>query len=111
MHTYCLPAKDHHRLCWGIILMFHASCKSFTGLPFTRFFLGLAEASVAPGFSLMMSIFYKRSEQPFCHGVWFCGNSMASVAGGLLGYAIGRSNFGIAPWRLLFLVSGPITVS
>ena len=30
----------------------------------TRFFLGVGEASIAPGFSLITGMFYKREEQP-----------------------------------------------
>ncbi|KAF2092482.1 MFS general substrate transporter [Rhizodiscina lignyota] len=97
-------------LIWGTVLMFHGACNSFTGLMITRFFLGVAEASVAPGFSLMMGIFYKRSEQPFRHGLWFCGNSLAHFVGSILGFIIGNTNAGIAPWRLLFIIFGAITV-
>lgn len=32
-----------------------------------RFFLGVAEAAVVPGFSLITGIFYKRDEQPKRH--------------------------------------------
>ena len=44
--------------------MCHAACKNFAGLMAARFFLGVSESAVAPGFSLVTGIFYKRSEQP-----------------------------------------------
>jgi hypothetical protein len=47
--------------------MCHASCKNFAGLATARFFLGVAEAAVVPGFSLVTGIFYKREEQPKRH--------------------------------------------
>lgn len=49
---------------WGGILMCHAACKNFAGLATARFFLGIAEAAVAPGFSLITGMFYKRKGQP-----------------------------------------------
>lgn len=95
---------------WGAVLMCHAATNSFTGLMVARFFLGMTEASVAPGFSLLMGMFYKRKEQPFRHGLWFAGNSAAVLFGGVLAYAIGEVGASLAPWRLLFLVFGAITV-
>lgn len=44
--------------------MCHAACKDFTGLMTARFFLGVGEAAIAPGFTLITGMFYKREEQP-----------------------------------------------
>lgn len=49
---------------WGGILMCHAACKNFAGLMAARFFLGLGEAAIAPGFALITGMYWKRSEQP-----------------------------------------------
>lgn len=75
----------------------------------TRFLLGAFEAAVAPGFSLVTGMWYTRREQPFRYGLWFLGNSMASMLGGLLAYAIGHIDSGLAAWRYLFLIFGAIT--
>lgn len=79
-------------LLWGAVLMCHAAVNNFAGLMVAKFCLGMAEASVAPGFSLLMSMFYRRSEQPFRHGLWFAGNSIANIIGGVLAYAIGTAD-------------------
>lgn len=44
--------------------MCHAACTSFAGLMVARFFLGVGEAAVAPGFTLLTGMFYTRAEQP-----------------------------------------------
>lgn len=49
---------------WGIVLMCHAATKDYAGLMTVRFFLGVTEAAVGPGFSLIVGLFYKREEQP-----------------------------------------------
>jgi MFS family permease len=49
---------------WGIILMTHGATTSYKGLVVARFFLGVSESAVAPGFSLLTGMFYKRAEQP-----------------------------------------------
>lgn len=44
--------------------MCHAACESFATLMVARFFLGVGEAAIAPGFTLITGMFYKRKEQP-----------------------------------------------
>lgn len=87
-------------LAWAICLACHAATKNFTGLAVVRFFLGATEASISPGFSLITGMFYKRSEQPFRHGIWFFGNSLATMFGGLFAYGIAHIQGGLGPWRV-----------
>jgi MFS family permease len=75
-----------------------------------RFFLGVTEASIAPGLTIVVSMWYKRSEQPLRHAAWFLGNTCAGIVGGLLSYAIGHVK-SIAPWKAVFLVFGAATVA
>jgi MFS family permease len=44
--------------------MCHAACHNFAGLMAARFFLGVGEAAIAPGFALITGMFYTRKEQP-----------------------------------------------
>ncbi|KAJ5184052.1 hypothetical protein N7492_001668 [Penicillium capsulatum] len=95
---------------WGGILMCHAACTSFGGLMAARFFLGVGEASIAPGFALITGMFYKREEQPARQAAWFVGNSIATVVGGLVAYGIGLiQNDNVNNWQLLFLILGAVT--
>lgn len=71
------------------------------GLITTRFFLGFAEAAVAPGFTIITSIWYTRKEQPIRHGVWFLGNVCSGFFGGPLMYAFDYVD-SIQPWRVSF---------
>lgn len=67
MFFFPLYQNDHliyHRFIWGGILMCHAATTNFTGLMCARFFLGVGEAAIAPGFTLLIGMFYKREEQP-----------------------------------------------
>lgn len=84
---------------WGAILMLTAACVSAGGLLATRFFLGVAESVIAPGLTVVISMFYKRREQPLRHAAWFLGNTCAGLFGGLLNYGIGHMT-SIAPWRV-----------
>jgi MFS family permease len=51
-------------MLWGMVLMCHGATKSFTGLMIARFFWGVTESAVAPGFALLTGMVYKRKEQP-----------------------------------------------
>lgn len=90
--------------------MLTAVTASEKGLLAVRFFLGATEAVIAPGLSIVVSMWYKRSEQPFRHGIWFQGITIAGIFGGLLAYGIGHVE-SIAPWKVnsLFVVRSHVT--
>jgi ACS family allantoate permease-like MFS transporter len=79
-----------------------------------RFFLGVFEAVVTPGFALFTSQWYTKQEQASRTGVWFGFNGVAMIIGGVLAYGIATGTQGqaiaIEPWRILFLVTGCLTV-
>ncbi|KAE8162625.1 major facilitator superfamily domain-containing protein [Aspergillus tamarii] len=95
---------------WGAVLACHAATHNFAGLMVTRFFLGLTEAAISPGFSLITGMWYTRSEQPFRHGLWFAGNSIATAFGGLVAYGVAHIVGSIPAWKWLFIIYGLITV-
>ncbi|KAJ1713527.1 pantothenate transporter [Aspergillus flavus] len=95
---------------WGVVLACHATTHDFTGIMVTRFFLGVTEAAISPGFSLITGMWYTRSEQPFRHGLWFAGNSLATAFGGLIAYGVAHIAGSIPAWKWLFIIYGIITV-
>ncbi|KAG2412972.1 hypothetical protein HFD88_010531 [Aspergillus terreus] len=94
---------------WGGVLMCHAACQNYAGMVTARFFLGVSEAAVAPGFGIITGMFYKREEQPSRQAAWFVGNCVANLIGGLVAWGIGHAPSHFQSWRLLFLVLGSIT--
>ncbi|KAL2430458.1 putative transporter [Exophiala dermatitidis] len=95
---------------WGDILMCHGACQGFASLMAARFFLGVAEAALAPGFALITSMFYTRKEQPIRQGAWWLGNAVANVIGGVVAHGIGQiTTSPLQHWRLLFLILGAVT--
>ncbi|KAJ4211554.1 hypothetical protein NW759_012465 [Fusarium solani] len=95
---------------WGAVLIASAGSFNASGLLAARFFLGVAEASIAPGLATMVSMWYKKSEQPLRHGVWFMGNVMAGFFSSLLSYAISFIKADISPWQILFIIFGSVTM-
>jgi MFS family permease len=79
--------------------MFTALCRNAKDLLATRFFLGVAETAIAPGLSMIVAMWYKRSEQPLRQGAWFLGNTSAGILGGLISYGFGEINT-FSPWKV-----------
>lgn len=65
-----------------------------------RFILGIAEAGISPGFSLLTSLWYRTSEQPLRHGIWFCGNAIASLFASLISYGVYQIQSQISSWKV-----------
>ncbi|KAL4898662.1 major facilitator superfamily domain-containing protein [Aspergillus ambiguus] len=96
-------------IIWAVVLACHAATKNFAGIMVTRFFLGVTEASLSPGFSLLTSLWYRTSEQPLRHGIWFCGNSISLIIGNVIAVGIWQIKGGLHPWQWIFIIFGLIT--
>ncbi|GAP90231.1 putative mfs general substrate transporter protein [Rosellinia necatrix] len=97
-------------IIWGGIVLTTPACKSFAGIATNRFFLGFTEATVNPAFVLIMSIWYKNDEQPLRLEAYYCTNGLATMFGGLIGYAVGHITTGLPRWTYVFLIFGGISV-
>ena len=96
---------------WGIVLMTTPACTSFAGIATNRFILGLTEATVNPAFVLIMSIWYTVDEQPLRLETYYSTNGIATMFGGLIGYAVGHITTGLARWKYVFLIFGSLSVA
>ncbi|PMD21449.1 MFS general substrate transporter [Hyaloscypha hepaticicola] len=96
---------------WGITLAATGSATNFATLATGRFFLGVFESCLNPGFVLITSSWWKREEQSSRVALWYCAN-------GLFGAPSGAIFFGIAhihvvkmfPYQWMFIILGLITV-
>jgi MFS family permease len=93
------------RLLWAGIQMAMAAGKSFGSLAALRILLGVFEAAVNPGFTIITSTWYKPSEHALRHGLWYGGASVAYIFGGILAYAISHINSAISSWQVSSLCS------
>ncbi|KAJ5782871.1 hypothetical protein N7457_004645 [Penicillium paradoxum] len=98
-------------LIWGGLLMTTPACKNFAGLASNRFLLGALEAVVTPGFVLVTGMWYTTEEQPFRLACWYCTNGIATMFGGLIGYAVGHITTGLPRWMYVFLIFGAVSVT
>ena len=98
-------------IAWGAIVMTTPGCTSFAGIATNRFFLGLTEAAINPAFVFIMSIWYTTAEQPLRLEAYYCTNGIATMFGGLIGYAVGHITTGLPRWMYVFLIFGAISVA
>ncbi|KAK3070155.1 hypothetical protein LTR53_010963 [Teratosphaeriaceae sp. CCFEE 6253] len=98
-------------LCWGVILITTPACTSFAGMAVNRFLPGFVEATVNPGFILVMSTWYTSAEQPLRLESYYCTNGIATMFGGLIGYAVGHIKTGLPKWMYVFLIFGSCSLA
>ncbi|KAJ8654655.1 hypothetical protein O0I10_009706 [Lichtheimia ornata] len=96
---------------WGVSLACTAIAKDFSQLAGLRFLLGFFEASTYPAIFLLISTFYRRTEQVTWFGTMFIANSVATTTGGAIGYGIGRMDglHNMSAWQWCMLIWGCIT--
>jgi MFS family permease len=94
------------RLPIAKFLMTTPACHNFAGTAVNRFLLGLLESTVNPGFVMIMSMWYTSAEQPLRLEAYYCTNGIATMFGGLIGYAVGHINSGLPRWMYVFLIFG-----
>lgn len=100
-------------IMWGLVLALFGTTSNYGGAVVIRFFLGVFEAAVTPGFALFTSQWYTKQEQGFRTGIWFSFNGFGQIFGGLVAYGIAHGaavhNFSIAPWKIIFVLTGVLT--
>lgn len=95
---------------WGAILMLTCVVQSWQGLYAQRFFLGLVESAVSPGFVAVTRQWYTKQEQPLRIGIWYSATGLFSIISGLLYHSLGQKKTSLATWKLIFIVPGGITI-
>ncbi|KAF4344531.1 hypothetical protein FBEOM_1499 [Fusarium beomiforme] len=96
---------------WGVVLTLHAIAHNYASLLALRFFLGVFESAISPGFSLITGMWYTPHEHVSRHSFWFAGNASASMVGAMIAYGILSYSGPIEQWKMLFLIFGLITIA
>ncbi|GAN07298.1 MFS allantoate transporter [Mucor ambiguus] len=96
---------------WGSVLACTAAGTNFSQIAAMRFLLGFFEAGVYPSLTLLVSTFYRRSEQAARLGAFWLCNGVALVIGGLITYGIDQMGNarGLPKWKWIMIILGSIT--
>jgi ACS family allantoate permease-like MFS transporter len=69
-------------ILWGATLAATGSATRFSTLAVGRFFLGVFESCLNPGFVLITSSWWKREEQTARVALWYCANGLIGAPSG-----------------------------
>ncbi|CDK27554.1 unnamed protein product [Kuraishia capsulata CBS 1993] len=96
---------------WGIILCLHAT-PNYAGFVFLRTVLGMAESSVTPAMVMITSQWWKKDENFLRTAFWFASNGFGTIMGSSIAYGLAKhaDSYSIAPWKILFVVVGLMTI-
>ncbi|KAJ5963113.1 major facilitator superfamily domain-containing protein [Penicillium waksmanii] len=100
-------------ILWGALTCVMAVVKDFGQLVALRTILGCIEAGFAPGVILLLSSWYKQTEQSKRFGVFISAAVLSGAFGGLIAAGIVdglEGAHGIRGWRWLFIIEGVITI-
>ncbi|KAI1487981.1 major facilitator superfamily domain-containing protein [Biscogniauxia mediterranea] len=97
---------------WGLVTIAMAWVPNYQALVGLRVVVGILEAGFAPGMLLLLSSWYKKSEQSKRFAIYISAAILSGAFGGLIAGAITSGLdgvHGIAGWRWLFIVEGAAT--
>jgi ACS family allantoate permease-like MFS transporter len=97
---------------WGVILCLHA-VPQYAGFIALRTILGMLELSVTPAFTIITLQWYTRDEQFLRIAFWFACNGLGTIVGSGIAYGLATHelHLAIALWKLVFVVTGVLTIA
>lgn len=99
-------------LVWGLMVILLTQARSFSSALAVRFFLGVFEAAVTPGLTLMTGFYYSRNEIPLRQCIWYSSLGWGGIIGSYISMGISTLPASIKPerWEILFFILGGITM-
>ncbi|RFU27781.1 hypothetical protein B7463_g8564, partial [Scytalidium lignicola] len=93
---------------WSIVMMSTAACRTYAELMVNRTFLGVTEACVAPAFTVYITFWWTRREQPLRSSLWYGMTGVGTIVSPLISYGIGHihGSFGESTWKYMYLIAG-----
>ncbi|CEQ40197.1 SPOSA6832_01764 [Sporobolomyces salmonicolor] len=95
---------------WGVTVILTVVVTSYEGLVVQRVFLGVLESSVSPGFVMITTQWYKKSEQAARLGIWYSATGIFSAFSGVVNYGLGSAGGSLATWKYMYLFAGAWTI-
>lgn len=98
---------------WGMLLALHAApTVRYPTFILLRVLLGCAESVVTPCFTMITAQYWKQEEQFTRVCIWFGMNGLGQMILSSIAYGvyIHSESYSIKPWKVLFVVTGTITV-
>ncbi|KAI0810134.1 major facilitator superfamily domain-containing protein [Xylaria sp. FL0064] len=108
------PAQKVLAICiliWGVLVILLTQARSFSSALAIRFLMGIFEASVTPGLTLMTGFWFTRQEIPLRQCIWYSSLGWAGIIGSYVSLGIANLPENVTPerWQIIFYILGGIT--
>ena len=99
-------------LLWGFLVLMLTECRSFSSALAVRFLMGIFEAAVTPGLTLMTGFWYKRSEIPLRQCIWYSALGLGGIIGSYISLGVAQlpEDSHPEPWTIIFYILGGVTM-
>lgn len=109
------PAQKVLGICClllGLMVLILTQCHTFSSALAVRFIMGIFEAAVTPGLTLMTGFWYKRSEIPLRQCIWYSSLGWGGIVGSYISMGITKLAPDTQParWEILFFILGGATM-
>ncbi|KAI7465271.1 hypothetical protein KC357_g7675 [Hortaea werneckii] len=109
------PAQKVLGICcllWGLTVIILTQCHTFGSALAVRFIMGIFEAAVTPGLTLMTGFWYTRSEIPLRQCIWYSSLGWGGIVGSYISMGITKLAPDTQParWEILFFTLGGATM-
>ncbi|KAI0466775.1 major facilitator superfamily domain-containing protein [Xylaria cf. heliscus] len=109
------PAQKVLAICiltWGVLVVLLTQARSFSSALAIRFLMGVFEASVTPGLTLMTGFWFTRKEIPLRQCIWFSSLGWAGIIGSYISTGIAKLPDNTTPerWEIIFYILGGVTI-
>ena len=97
---------------WSLMVILMTQAKSYNSALALRFIMGLFEAAVTPGLTLMTGWWYQRREIPLRQCIWYSSLGLGGIVGSYISMGISTMPENTTPsrWQILFYILGGITM-
>lgn len=97
---------------WGSVVCLSAVAFNAASFLVCRVFLGIFESFVHPGLMMVMYQWYKKDEQFIRSSLWLGLQGFGTAVGSALAYGlyVHQDSFSIPGWKILFIITGLMTV-
>lgn len=97
---------------WAVVLTLSAASQSYAGYMVTRVLMGILESVITPAFTILTSQWFPRRQHFSRTLFWFGWDGLGTILVNAIAYGcyVHRESMSLAPWRVLIIIFGLITV-
>jgi MFS family permease len=96
---------------WGLMVILMTQYRSYSSALGVRFIMGVFEAAITPGLTLMTGFWYTRREIPLRQCIWYSSLGWGGIVGSYISMGLSELSPTMKPerWELIFYILGGAT--